>query len=481
MKDETFIARTRRHRPSALLPRIAELAATRQEPETWFRPGQRGLGTPWALAEVARVSIAYGNEHRHDATLADVVACNLAYNELEDPELVEGYQGPLAGFFLRMTEQLEYQLPLQHEMCRSVALLEHTSPTRKPKVIRPGWDQELFGTDLFNYIAAGQLLHTATRPNSGHFNPEWLDQPNFTFMAEYINPDDLRAGLNNYVTDADALAATNGRPAPSPWRRFDYNPLLGRPAVRGLHHDWLIPVPALVIRRLSPLGIYYAGMEKWGTRFSDDLGDLFENYIGAHLRLLQQGTIEASFSYDHDNKETVDYIVTLPEVVVLVEVKSVRPTTAVRAGSEEAGRELERMLGRGIEQLERADALIEQGHTAFAYIPIDRPRIGVLVTMESFHVLNSDLHAPMFRRNRPALPITFASAGEIEHWVTVVDTTPGQVILDSLTRSTDRHDLAVGFALKKALEGRKHRRNPLIEAAWMTGPWQQLASTNADD
>jgi len=473
MKDEDFIARVRRHRPSALLPRIAEFASTRQESETWFRPGQRGIGTPWALAEIARVSIAYGNEHRQDANSPDVVACNLAYNDLDDPELVEGYQGPLAGFFLRMSEQLEYQLPALHEMSRSVSLLAHTTPTRLPKVIRPGWDRELFGTDLISFIAAGEMLHTATRPNSGRFNPKWLDQPNFEFVADYINPDHLRAGLDNYVADAATIAASNGRPNPSPWRRLDFNPLLGRPAVRGLHDDLLIPVPALTIRRLSPLGIYYAGIEKWGTDFADDLGDLFENYIGNNLRIQEHGSVEASFTYNIANKESVDYIVTLPEIVVLVEVKSVRPTAAVRAGNEAARGALVRMLGRGIEQLERADELIEQGHPAFAHIPTDRPRVGVLVTMESFHVLNSGFHAPMFKRVRPQLPITIASAGEIEHWVTVNDATPGQVILDALSRAIDHEDTALGFHLKKSLEGRKHRRNPIINASWESGPWQQ--------
>ncbi len=86
----------------------------------------------------------------------------------------------------------------------------------------------------------------------------------------------------------------------------------------------------------------------------------------------------------------------------------------------------------------------------------------------------------MFKRDRPALPITIASAGEIEHWVTVQDTTPGQVVLDALARSSDRVDPALGFALKPSLEGRKHRRNSLIQAAWETGPWQQLTSRAAD-
>ena len=69
----------------------------------------------------------------------------------------------------------------------------------------------------------------------------------------------------------------------------------------------------------------------------------------------------------------------------------------------------------------------------------------MLVTMESFHVLNSGFHTPMFKRDRPELPITIASAGETEHWVTVDDTTPGQVILDALSRATDHEDPALGF------------------------------------
>ena len=142
---------------------------------------------------------------------------------------------------------LEYQLPPLHEMSRSVALFGDTTPTRPPKVIRPGWDRELFGTDLISFIAAGEMLHTASRPNSGRFNPKWLDQPNFEFVADYINPDHLRAGLDNYVADAATIAASNGRPKPSPWRRLDFNPLLGRPAIRGLHDD----LPSLSPHSLS--------------------------------------------------------------------------------------------------------------------------------------------------------------------------------------------------------------------------------------
>ena len=450
--------------------------------DEWLKDGQRGFGSPWALAEIARVSLAYGNEHRKDAAFADLVACNDAYNELDDPELVEGFNGPMAGFFLRMCEQLEYQLPVLHEMTRTIALFNHTTPNRPLRVVRPGWDTELLGADLVTFIAAGQMLHIAAKPNQGRFNPKWLDLPNFNFLPDVTDPALLRAAWDrSYVINASDFAAQNRRPHPSVWRRYGHNPLLSRPAVSGVHEDWLIPVPGLVVRRLSPLGLYYAGLEHCGKAFADDLGDLFEPYVGSHLRLLGPDAVEPGFRYGRDNHETVDFIVTLPEVVVLVEVKSVRPTAPVRAGNEEAPKELKRMLNKGVKQLERADRLIHEQHPAFDHIPQDRPRLGLLVTLEDFHVLNSAFHRPLLDRERPDLPIGVASAGEIEHWVTVQDKSPGQVALDARTeREEHPRPIGAGVALKQQLYGRKHRRNPIIDKAWSEGPWQQLATLDRE-
>lgn len=483
VKDQEFIARVRRHKPSVLLPLTAQWASTRILPEDWMQEGQRGFGSPWALAEIARVALAYGNEHRNDATFADLVACNDAYNQLDDPELVEGYDGPVAGFFLRMCEQLQYQLPMRHEMTRAIALFANTKPKRPPRVIREGWDTELLGADLVTFVAAGEMLHIAAKPNQGRFNPQWVTQPNFAFLRDVTDPDLLRSAWNrSYVIDAAEFATQNGRARPSAWRRFGHNPLLGRPVVSGVHQDWLIPVPALIVRRLSPLGLYYAGIEHWGKPFADDLGDLFEQYIGSQLRLLGPGVTEPGFRYGRDNRETVDYIVTLPEVVVLVEVKSVRPTAPVRAGGPDATSELKRMLNKGVAQLERADRLIEEQHPAFAHIPRDRPRVGLLVTLEDFHVLNSGFHRPLLDRERPDLPVGVSSAGEIEHWVTVKDQTPGRVVLDARTERVEHPwPMGAGIVLKEQLYGCKHRRNPIIDEAWAAGPWQQLTAGERDD
>lgn len=53
------------------------------------------------------------------------------------------------------------------------------------------------------------------------------------------------------------------------------------------------------------------------------------------------------------------------------------------------------------------------------------------MTLEDFHVLNSAFHRPLLNREHPNFPIGVASAGAIEHWVTVKDMSPGQVILDA--------------------------------------------------
>ncbi len=80
----------------------------------------------------------------------------------------------------------------------------------------------------------------------------------------------------------------------------------------GVYDDWLIPVPALVVRRLRPHGLYYAEIGHGGKAFADDLGDLFGPYIGSPLRPLGSDVVELGFSDGSDNSETVDFIVTCP-------------------------------------------------------------------------------------------------------------------------------------------------------------------------
>lgn len=66
--------------------------------------------------------------------------------------------------------------------------------------------------------------------------------------------------------------------------------------------------------------------------FTRDLGDLFEQYVGPHLRLLPDIEIFPEIVYGKNGEKSVDWIVVLPGLVLLVEVKSVRPTAKLRLG-----------------------------------------------------------------------------------------------------------------------------------------------------
>lgn len=466
MRDEVFVQHLRRHRPSALLPLVAELASQRMEPVDWTRPGVVGLGTPWALAEITRVSVAYSNEHRGDAVATDALVLNDDYNELDDPELVDP-SSPIAGFFLRMSQQLAYQEKLLNEFARTTAILCDTTPEQPMQVIRPGWDEELYGGSLGDFVAAGQLLQTACKPNAGRFNPRWLDQPNFEFLRDVLDIDRLRKVMEAHfvITSAEFVEA-NGRPSPSSWRRFSYNPLLGRPVISGLpgpSGDWLIPVPGVLVRRVSMLGVYYDGVSRFGKAFADDLGDLFEQYVGRQLRLIPDAEVHPAVTVDRYGSKSVDWTVILPELVLLVEVKSVRPTQEVRAGGPGAGEELSRMLSKGVRQLGRDHERAVTGHPAFSFVPQDRPFLGLLVTMEDFHVINSVFHRDLYRDDPIDLPVGVISARDLEGLVTVDDVTTGALLVEASTQSDDP---GAGFNVRYRLPGHRFRRNEVVRAAW---------------
>jgi hypothetical protein len=54
--------------------------------------------------------------------------------------------------------------------------------------------------------------------------------------------------------------------------------------VSGIGQDLLVPVPAQLFRKVSPLGLYYARAAQWGNVYTEDVGDLFEQYVGRQLR-----------------------------------------------------------------------------------------------------------------------------------------------------------------------------------------------------
>jgi hypothetical protein len=122
--DADFIGLVRRYKPSSLVPLIAEVGAQYAHKGSWLEGEGFGL-TPWALSDIARVSLVAGNEFRRDATRGDVIDCAKAYLATRDPELESGQPGAIEGFFLRLGhEQMPLQQSPEGEIVRSTAMFE---------------------------------------------------------------------------------------------------------------------------------------------------------------------------------------------------------------------------------------------------------------------------------------------------------------------------------------------------------------------
>src|SRR5271155_3020997 len=152
--DDEYVARVRRYAPSSLVPLVATAAAQYATPGSWEKSPWMKF-TPWALADIARVSLISGNEFKSAATVDDLLRCCAAYVAVNDPELASNAPGSLTGFMLRITsEQLSYEQSPFHVMGRTMALFEQTQPApgKALKVLRPGWDTELLGCSLSQYV-----------------------------------------------------------------------------------------------------------------------------------------------------------------------------------------------------------------------------------------------------------------------------------------------------------------------------------------
>ena len=176
----------------------------------------------------------------------------------------------------------------------------------------------------------GFAMYTAALNNEGVIDRATLYMDH---VAQIFTP---------YTTD-EAIVAIDALLAGSPERhrvlgatkemkgfeKWSFNPLSSLPIVQLTDHRYVMPSPRLLLDRITPTGLYYIAAERYGDRFTNSLGKLFESYIGAQLALLQHATVGFEIAYGRSNeKKTVDYFIVTPEVVILVEVKACRPTVA---------------------------------------------------------------------------------------------------------------------------------------------------------
>jgi hypothetical protein len=283
----------RAFRPSELVPAIAGVSATLGEPPYADEVTRRM--PPWGLAAAARESLLYGNEYRSEPVDTDA----------------------LRTLMRKFQKQFPYQESMFEELARSHAWMVEGLPDVETKVItEESLAAMLDGVPLREAIGATFFLQVGALQNGGVYLQSWLDQPNFTEVLNLYPRSNIEKMATRLTTTPAAFKAAFKEHAVGSAKaaRFDYNPLVATPFV-DLGDGPVAPATRLILRTVTPGGLYYAGWAAHGKAFADDLGGLFEHYIGRQLKLITGGEIEGEIVFGKGGgHKSVVWFVILPNL-----------------------------------------------------------------------------------------------------------------------------------------------------------------------
>lgn len=380
-----FERRVRRYPRTALLRRCAATSAALEQVWAERQPSLHMSVQPWSLAGVARTCLAAGTEDR-TANVSDNTVASLCsqFVNVGDPDVAVGLG--IERVITKMAfEQFASQYSVMENLARSGALLlDHADGV--PGAPRAQDWIDLLGVDLEQYLRLGFAAFVAMVENGGSVSRELLLDKRVAPAFAPVAPAEALAVLDrHFVAPLDRLRGQARDAEASGREKWSWNPLSATPLVK-IGGDLVAPAAHLILDKITTTGLYYTAAPAWGSRFTDALGTMFERYVGTQLRLLTQAVLHPEIVYGPNGEKGCDYLLIFDEVVLLVEVKTLRPTVLVRTGQDDGEAELTKRIGHARDQLIRTAQLVRERHPAFAAIPDDRPTVGLIVTLEPFHL-----------------------------------------------------------------------------------------------
>ncbi len=479
IRYDEFVQRVRRHRTRDVLEAAAGASIILTERDYGQRPDVPFTNNVqhWSLAAVAKAAIVADNDHRsRPVTHLDLEQMCQAFISVEEPFTQEpNAPGSLAAFLIRSAyEQFPSQSSVFEELARTEALLTEAASATDQDIITPEFWCDALGCSLTDFVGVALLLNIGALMNAGYYDPGWLAQPNFGPILDQLPKQVIEpVTARHFLTSRESFRRTADahRLADRHLRRFEFNPLAVHPFVQQPDDRYIAPCPRYALTRASPTGLYYIGLEHEGTRFTQALGKVFEHYVGSQLQLLQPEFALHDVEYKRGQR-AADWVVVLPETVLIVEAKATPITAGARVGTERLQQDLERTPGRAIEQIDRTATLIMDRHPAFRDIPNDRPLIGLVITLEPYFQSNSDL--VWSSRPETKTPVMVAASRELEALVTITDVGVDEVLVD-LVADEELSRWNLGNAVAKHQRG----RNAILDQAWDRYPFREVDPATA--
>jgi len=415
---------------------------------------------PFAVAGIARAAALYGNDHRSNPGIDAITVqrlCRALVNVhdhfIDDAQLEE--------FYCRMAnEQAVLQGALFNDVARTQALLVDAAADYQSALITDAFWQSALGCTTQELFAVALMLHTCAISNGGRFDPKWLDRPFFEPIYRTI-PKSTLIGVYDKQFCATPIQLRDLASIDQPkgnLERYAFNPLRARPIVHCGTGPHVAPVAQFLMLRAGPGVLYYDAIKKGGREFAAELGHVFQHYVGKQLRLTP-GRVhdEVVFAGKSGQERSIDFIVELPEAVVLVECKAIPMGADARRGQPQMHEDIAKTAGKAASQIDATAARIIGNHLNFRFVPRDRPIVGLIVTLDPYYAIGI---------RKPQVDTWLASIRDLEQLVTVTAPSIGSLLL----RRTPGTDVpSVSTLLKEVNLG----RNTLLDEAWSKLPFNQ--------
>ena len=413
---------------------------------------------PFAVAGVARAAAIWANDNRPDQRIEEITIRRLckAFIDVHDP-FIDDMQ--LEAFFCRMAnEQLTLQGALFNDVARTQALLVDAAAEYGSTLITESFWRSVIGCTTHELFAVALMLHASAIANRGRFDPTWLEQPNFDPIHKIIPKSTILDVFRKQFSATPKVLrelASIDQPQGN-LERYAFNPLRTRPIVDCGNGPHVAPVAQLLMLRAGPGVLYYDAIKEGGRQFTSELGHVFQFYVGKQLRLTQGKVYdEVVFDGQSGQQRSVDFIVELPEAVLLVECKAIPMRADGRRGQSQMHDDIAKTPGKAADQIDATVALIHSNHPAFAFVPRDRPLVGIIVTLDPYYVMSV---------RKPLVDTWLASIRDLEQLVTITSSSFGSFLLK---RPTGIHVPMVSTNLRDAKLG----RNVILDDAWVKLPF----------
>jgi hypothetical protein len=426
---------------------------------------------PWNVAGMAVTAICRGVSRRETPDDREVLRLIQGFGNIVEPSEVAADADTTPLLARLFHTQLPYQQPRQAEMARTQALFGDTQfPSHhRPEVMTDGWFDRLMGASTEDYFGTAFLLFAGASFSQGRYSPDFWSEEVKDGLSALITPDEVeRIGARHFVTTIEEVKAARIEASiPHAGERDAFNPLVAKPFLSGiLDGTWLAPSADLAALRAGTSGIVHEGREAHGVAFHNDLGHLFEAYVGRHLQVMEGPRVhsEVDFMTGRQSRKSCDWIVVFDSLVWLIEVKASSPTEAMRQGAGDHFRQVGEKLGRAVSQLNTTNDAIHRDRKAFAGVPVDRRILASVVTLSDYPT--AELAYSTSNQQTSDLPVAFLSANDFEILLGR-EVREVESLLNLAIDSAKSGNIVDYNDVRRRIRGAK---NPIVEAAWDANP-----------